>query len=140
VKVWTIGTVAMKDTLFARLRIQRPGPRYIHFRMPTETGLDAEYYAQFGAEKAVTSRGPGGQAVRKYVQVRPRNEAIDLKVLNLAALHALGPRVREELARQETVQQQVATEAAEAGAPPPPVLPTRRPPPRKHGFVHRWKT
>jgi phage terminase large subunit GpA-like protein len=139
VKVWTIGTVAMKDTLFARLRLQRPGPRYIHFRKPTETGLDAEYYAQFGAEKAVTSRGPGGQAVRKYVQTRPRNEAIDLKVLNLAALHALGPRVREELARQETVQQQVATEAEEAGAPPPPV-PTRRPPPRKRGFVNRWKT
>lgn len=141
VKVWTIGTVVMKDTLFARLRIQRPGPRYIHFRTQTETGLDAEYFAQFGAEKMVIERGRGGQAVRRYVQVRPRNEAIDLKVLNLAALHALGPRVREELGKwtDRAAQQGVAAEAEAAGTPPPPA-PRARPPAKRGGFVNRWRT
>jgi phage terminase large subunit GpA-like protein len=142
VKVWTIGTVAMKDTLFARLRVQRPGPRYIHFRGPTETGLDAEYFAQFAGEKAVTERGRGGQAVRRYVQVRPRNEAIDLKVLNLAALHALGPRVREELGKwsERAAQQGVVAEAGADGVPPPPPKRAPKPQRRAGGFVGRWRT
>lgn len=106
VKLWTIGTYSFKDTLFSRLRLQRPGPRYIHFCAPTDTGTDAEYFAQFGAEKAIIQR-TGGMRVRKYVQVRDRNEAIDLWVLSIAALHALGPAQRERLGQ--------AAEKARAG-------------------------
>ncbi len=104
VKLWTIGTIAMKDIVFARLQISRPGPGYMHFceQRADVDGIDAEYFAQFESEKVVR-RFERGRVRRKYIQVRGRNEALDLEVLNLAALHALGPAVRKnlgELARQ----------------------------------------
>ena len=115
VKVFVVGTVAMKDTLFARLRIRRPGPKYFHFCQPLEDGADAEDFAQLGAEKAVI-RKVKGRPVRTYLQVRDRNEAIDLKVLNFAALYALGPRLREQLGKLALGLQQQGT--AKPAAPP----------------------
>lgn len=93
VRVWLVGTDTAKDALFARLRIARPGPGYLHFPQPQEDGADEEYLAQFGAEKAVIKFKRGMRArgrVREYVQVRDRNEAIDLYCYSLATLHALG--------------------------------------------------
>lgn len=105
VKLYTVSTIAMKDTLFSRLRMTQPGSRYIHFCPPTDTGGDAEFFAQFGAEKLVLDTVKG-KRVRRYVQVRKRNEAIDLEVLNLAALHALGAGVRNNLDRWVKVIQE----------------------------------
>lgn len=103
VRLWTVNTVRFKDILFRRLRIQKPKDGlsregYLHFRVRKEGGPSAEYYAQLGAEKAVTVR-TGRKFVRAYKQIRDRNEAIDLEVLALAALHALGDGVRLHLAR-----------------------------------------
>jgi phage terminase large subunit GpA-like protein len=95
VKLFTIGTTAMKDTLFARLKSASPGPGYMHFCQQGSDGADAEYFAQFEAERVVR-RQAGGRIIRAYKQVRTRNEAIDLEVLNLAALHALGADVRNQ--------------------------------------------
>lgn len=143
VKLFTIGTVAMKDTLFSRLRIQRPGPRYMHFCAQTDDGADAEYFAQLGAEKAVIEK-VRGRPIRRYVQVRTRNEAIDLKVLNLAALAALFPmKNREHQLRREVEQIKKAGKKRreepppdEQGATPPPA--PKRPSPRR-GWVNRWR-
>src|SRR5690606_17485534 len=109
VKLWTVGTYPFKDVLFSRLRLQRPGPGYMHFRVRSEGGPDAEYFAQFDAEKVVRARD-GGRFVRKYVQREGRaNEAIDLEVLALVALHTLGSGVRESLG---ALAAQVAEDAA----------------------------
>lgn len=118
IKLFTIGTMALKDALFSRLRIQQPGARYMHFRtMLPDGGFDGEYFAQFGAERAVIER-VRGRPVRRYVQTRDRNEAIDLEVMNLAALHALGAGVREHLAQWVArVQQEGEKRRAEGGAP-----------------------
>lgn len=96
IRLWTIGTVALKDTIFSRLKIRQPGPRYMHFGYQEEDGADANYFKQFEAEKLIRQLR-GGRIVRSYKQVQERNEAIDLEVLALAALHALGPGIRERL-------------------------------------------
>lgn len=96
VRPWRINPDPFKDRLFRRLRIQKPGPGYLHFCPPTESGADAEYYAQFGAEVLVNQR-LRGRLVRGYKQVRARNEAIDLKVLSMAALYSLGRNTIEQL-------------------------------------------
>ena len=98
VRLFTVGTIAFKDRLFGRLKIQKPGPGFMHFCLPTDSGADAEYYAQFGAERVSTVR-QGHRMVKTYVQERERNEAIDLEVLALAALHTLGTGVTDGLER-----------------------------------------
>ena len=117
VKVWAIGVHGFKDLLFRRLQIQRPGPGYMHFCQPTTTGADAEYFAQFGAEIAVRER-TGGQIRRRWKQIRDRNEAIDLEVYAMAALHGLGEGVRGHL--------DAYAEAVRQGTDPSRARPTRR--------------
>ncbi len=143
VRPFTIATAAMKDTLFARLKIQQPGPRYMHFRtMLPDGGFDGEFFAQLGAEKVVLERR-GARRIRRYVAVRDRNEAIDLEVLNLAALHALGTGLREQLGKlADRIGPPVQTSAevpAGVAAPTPPA-PKRRPSrPRGGGWLHGWR-
>ena len=98
VKVFTLGVFGLKDSLLKRLMISLPGPRFVHLRLPSDrcNGFDAEYFAQFGAEKIVTGIVKGSRrATRQFVQTRNRNEAIDLHAYNLAALQSLGAAVRE---------------------------------------------
>lgn len=96
VKLWTVGTYSFKAGLFRRLRIQQPGPGYMHFPPPQDHGFDGEYFAQFKAERLVSERH-GGRIVKKWKQVRTRNEAIDLEVLAHAALYTLPEVTREQL-------------------------------------------
>jgi len=146
IRLWTIGTGTLKDTLFARLRVERPGPRYMHFCPPTDTGGDAEYFAQFESEVVVSERVQG-RHVRRYRQVRVRNEAIDLEVLALAALGSLGAGVRDHLDRWVAAVAeagQSSTPSVDRTPPPPPRSPeeeTHEAPhtPRRRGFVHRWR-
>jgi phage terminase large subunit GpA-like protein len=101
VELYMVGVETLKDTLFSRLRRSRPGPGYRHFATPRPeryNGFDAEYYAQLGAERKVRRRKRGSrETVLEYVKIRERNEAIDLEVYALAALHLLGAGVRGEL-------------------------------------------
>ena len=134
VKLFPIGTDTAKDVLFARLKIGQPGPGYIHFSAQTSTGGDDEYFAQFAGE-AVVWRFEHGQRVRKYKQVRPRNEAIDLGVYNFAALHWLGPAVLDHLKRWvhkiDAEAEKMKKEQDEPEEQP------KKPHPRK-GWVNRW--
>lgn len=98
VKPWTISTFHYKQTLFRRLKVGRPGAvGYMNFCQPTLTGADAEFFAQFAGEMAVRKL-VGGQIEVEYKQVRNRNEAIDLYVMAMAALDALGDGVKKRLA------------------------------------------
>ncbi len=103
VKVIPIGTDTAKDVIFQRLRLKIPegaGPPdgYMHFPMAQLDGADDEYLAQFGREK-VFVRHHRGVPIREYKRVPAggRNEAIDLEVYALAALHLLGAGVYNEL-------------------------------------------
>ena len=136
VRLWTIATWGFKDALFRRLQFQRPGPGYLHFcRQADPTGMDAEYFAQFGGEVAVT-RG----RERSYKRIRA-NEAIDLWVYARAALHMLGPAVTGHLAEladdlaapitEEEKEKAAAAEEQDAAADEP----RRR---RRSGWATNW--
>ncbi len=85
-RLFMIGTDSAKDAIFSRLRLREPGPGYIHLPSWTER----EWMAQLTAEKAVRRYIRGKGSKREYVKTRQRNEALDLTVYCLAALHSLG--------------------------------------------------
>jgi phage terminase large subunit GpA-like protein len=118
IRLVTVGTDTAKDKLFPRLAMEEPGPGYIHFGAPTDTGLDEEYFAQLKAEK-IDYRTVRGRRVRYYKQIRKRNEAIDLKVLNLAAFHLLGAGVTDHMARWVDRANGTTSERASAPATKP---------------------
>jgi len=77
-----------KDTIFARLRVDEPGPRYLHF--PAGHGYDEEHFRQLTAE-VLKTKYVRGFPVQAYEKIRDRNEALDLRVYWLAALDILKP-------------------------------------------------
>lgn len=83
-----IGTSLGKLTLHARLRMTEPGPRFIHY--PQGFGFDEEYFEQLGAEVPHQIRKKGF-LYTEWHQIRSRNEALDLEVMQLAAVEILNP-------------------------------------------------
>ena len=82
-----IGVDQGKAIIMSRLQLSDPGPGYMHF--PAEAEYDDEYFAQLTAEKLVT-RYTKGRPRQEWVQTRPRNEALDVRVYGLACLRLLG--------------------------------------------------
>lgn len=80
-QLWPVGSDTAKELIFNRLRVEVPGPGYLHF----SNELDPEHYQQLTAEKLVT-RYHKGRPRREWVLLKGRrNEALDLKVYNFAA-------------------------------------------------------
>lgn len=99
IPLFVIGVDAVKDAVFARLRLTEPGPGAIHF----PRRLDAEYFRQLTAERVVT-RFDRGRPVRSWQPKRDgeRNEALDTFIYANAALQGLvtmGLRLNEEADR-----------------------------------------
>lgn len=78
-----IGVDQGKALIYARLKMEKVGPGYIHF--PREAAFDDEYFAQLGAEKLVT-KVRGTRPFSEWVQTRARNEALDCLVYATAAM------------------------------------------------------
>lgn len=129
-----IGTETAKDWFFGKLGINEKGPGYCHF----PAGYDEEYFRQLHAEKPVTTYH-NGYPVRRYVKVRERNEALDCRVLAIAARFLLRPNLAEIAKRATPVAQ--PKEPAETPAPtnvkPQPVQKSRFK--IKGGFVNSWR-
>lgn len=87
-----LGTWTAKSLVYSRLKLTHPGPGYIHFPR-AEAGaagdFDEEYFAQLAAEKLVTKL-KGHRPFQEWVQTRPRNEALDCFVGNLAVMRLSG--------------------------------------------------
>ena len=90
VKLFTIGTDTAKQTIFARLKMDEPGPGYMHFPLKH----DDEYFAQLTAEKA-TIKYAHGFPHRVWVKTRARNDALDCRVYAMAALAILNPNYKK---------------------------------------------
>lgn len=90
-----------KDMLMGRLQIKKPGPGYVHL----PEWVDDEYIAQLTAERAIRKYVKGRGSVRVWENVRPgkRNEAFDLGVYALAALHLCGHQFVRGLAERARV-------------------------------------
>jgi phage terminase large subunit GpA-like protein len=82
-RVEPLGVDSGKVTIYSRLRQTEPGPGYIHF--PDDHAFDDEYFAQLTAERLVV-KYRFGRPSQEWVQLRPRNEALDCLVYALAAL------------------------------------------------------
>lgn len=125
--LFPIGTVAIKDSLFSRLKVATRGPGYVHFPM-----VEEEYFRQLTAE-AVQVRYHQRRPIRAYVKHYERNEALDCAVLAQAAREILG--LRDQLASLWARLQPTAPPPA--AAPPAGVQAPHRPG-RPGGWITRW--
>ena len=130
IKLFPIGVDAAKDLLFSRMRIKEPGPGYMHFPM----SRNDEYFRQLTAEKLVT-RYHKGFARREWVKVRPRNEALDVRVYAMGALGILNLNLNS-LAAREFMRHENPPEKAQS---PQKTTNSRRLPQKNSGFVNGWR-
>jgi phage terminase large subunit GpA-like protein len=149
-----VDTQEFKTSIYSRMKITEPGARFMHF--PKD--YDDEFFAQLTAEKVVT-KWIKGEKYQLWENTRSnrRNEALDIRVYNHAALFLLNPnweKLAENLKARATAREYilkppevkpetVATMQAETPKPNPPerreprkaIWPKRRP----GGFVGGWR-
>lgn len=98
-RLYLLGTMALKDTVFARLKLADPGPGYLHF--PRRDGYDQDYFEGLTSEvkrpkyKARTHVQIG----YTYEKTRDRNEPLDLEVYNLAVFMLFNPDLKKRAAQ-----------------------------------------
>lgn len=78
-----VGVDQGKALIYSRLKLIETGPGYIHFA--NDPAFDDEYFAQLAAEKLVT-KVRGTRPYQEWIQMRPRNEALDCMVYATAAM------------------------------------------------------
>jgi phage terminase large subunit GpA-like protein len=125
-----------KDTVLSRLHIPAPGPGYVHL----PEWVDEEYVAQLTAEKAIRKYVKGRGAVREWVKLRERNEALDLEVYALAALYILGPafiKGLSERARRFAMTAEVANAQRQAQVAQMNMIREAR---RRNSWINRWRS
>lgn len=147
--LYHVGTVAAKDTIFPRLKLTEPGPGYLHF--PALPHYDEEYFEQLASEEKRNKYDRGVLTGYFYKKIRARNEALDLKVYNLAAVCLLNPnweRLAAKLDRPPQLEikadddeSQLATVGTPTNVRPvPPVGRSIAQRPRRGGnFVKGWR-
>ena len=90
-QVFIVGVDTAKDAIYARLRIPKPGPGFVHF--PADDAFGDEYFEQLTVEKVVT-RYRMGRPMRVWDAPKgARNEALDTFVYALAAMKSLPMRL-----------------------------------------------
>ena len=114
-----LGVDTAKGHIFSRLKLQRHGPRYMHFP-EGRFGFDLEYFEQLVSEhEEVTWQG--GKVSRKWVKTRARNEALDKMVYAFAALEVLRPNfdaIAKNLAATVPPKEYALAQGPTAGAQP----------------------
>jgi phage terminase large subunit GpA-like protein len=88
VKLWPMGSDTGKAVFYARLRVDEPGPGYVHL----PTGLPEEEFAQMVAERLQTRYIRGHPKREWHLERGRRNEALDCRVMADAAAEYLGVR------------------------------------------------
>lgn len=74
----------LKNSLATRLEIAAPGPGYVHFNADPAAGFDEEFFLQLLSERK-EKRKRLGTITTRWVQIRERNEALDLVCMILCA-------------------------------------------------------
>jgi phage terminase large subunit GpA-like protein len=98
-----------KNALATKLAIEVAGPGYIHFNADPAAGFDEEFFAQLLSERK-EKRKRVGVITTRWVQIRERNEALDLLCMCLCALETYQSRL-------DTMEPQiVATDKEQASA------------------------
>lgn len=92
--VFMLGVDTAKDTIYARWRIDEPGPGYCHLPADPATGYDDEWRAQATSEARMTRHREGRAYTVWVLPAGKRNEALDCRVYALAAAKSLPARAR----------------------------------------------
>src|SRR5262249_46547105 len=74
-----------KNMLASKLAIDTAGPGFVHFPSNTEAGIGQEFFLQLLSEKKERHKKMG-VIVERWVQLRERNEALDLLCMCLCAV------------------------------------------------------
>ena len=129
---WILGTDTMNDLVFAKLRVELPGPDFLHF--PSDPGrLDPAFYDQVLSEQIETVN-VRGVPVRKYIcPPGRRNEGLDLLRMCYGGLVSLGPKVQLQLERLERKPRRAAARHTEPASEHAAPIPTRRGAPVRAG-------
>ena len=122
VKLFTVGTDTAKELIFSRLQLEEFGEGYMHFNK----SYDEEYFKMLTSEKLVTTFKKG-RPVRVWKPTRPRNEALDYTVYNLAALAILNPNYKKISENIQPVKKETETK------------PKKTLIPKKKGWANGWK-
>lgn len=134
VRLFMVGVDAAKEAIYSRLRLQSPGPGYIHFPLLADW-CTSEWFEQLTAEHAVPSYDKS-RRLRKVWKLKTegaRNEALDTSVYSYATLQGLlafGVTFEREARRLELVRGVVEhDEEPPPSAPETPRHPPSAPPP-----------
>lgn len=147
--LWVLCVDSGKAQVHRRLRLETPGPGYMHL----PKGKVTRAYVDSMLSEVPTWKREKGRWVRVWEVVNEENHDFDLEVLTLAALHILGPGVIKNLearAAALAVPKPPDEEEPPASAksePEPPSAPVPRPParrsvpPRLRGWVRDpWRS
>jgi phage terminase large subunit GpA-like protein len=119
VTLYQIGTVTAKCEIYSRMRLAEPGAGFMHYPLNPKRGYDNEYFRQLTAEKQMRRWHAGRETIKFVKPSGRRNEAIDIRCYNRAALHLLDPNFDKLTAKIQsaTAQLELPVAAAPGGQP-----------------------
>ena len=91
ISLFTIGVNTGKETIMARLKLKKGAAGYMHFPSDPERGFDDAYFKGLTSEVKRTVWEKGRKKTIWKVVGTKRNEPLDLKNYNLAALKIANP-------------------------------------------------
>ena len=91
VKVYILGVDSGKEIVVSRLSMTEKGPGYCHFPVNTDRGYDELVIKGFNSEQRVIEIKNGRAVVKWKKKSGIRNEPLDLRVYNTAAVEMLRP-------------------------------------------------
>lgn len=91
VKVFILGVDSGKEIVVSRLTTADEGPGYCHFPINKELGYDEAYVKGLNSEQLVTEVKDGRAFTKWKKKPGTRNEPLDLRVYNTAAVEMLRP-------------------------------------------------
>jgi phage terminase large subunit GpA-like protein len=109
--LYPLGVDTAKDVIYGRLDLDEHGPGFCHF--PQE--YPDEYFKQLTSEEKV-KRFSKGVVKTIWKKKRARNEALDIRVYNLAALMILNPNFTILKRRADDAEASAKDDAAAAAA------------------------
>lgn len=133
-EVHPVGSDTIKSTLYARLKLNEPGPGYLHFHAE----LPADYFDQLTAERQVT-KYIKGFPIREWVKRSgARNEALDCLVYAYAALQWLSTKYNRRTMWDQLERSLNITAKTEAPKQQQPTNKSRQGTIKRSNFMTSW--